>query len=146
MSYPKVSAIPYFHCMLHQRNQKLEMYFRVRALARKMRINATKAEDFFWEKVRNRKLFGLKFNRQFIIAIPIDENYTKYYIADFHCSKLRLIVELDGQIHLRQQEADMIRTDRLCEHGYTVMRFSNEQVLERWDEVEMAIRHFMESC
>ena len=122
--------------MLHQHFNEKEFYFRIRALARKMRKNATPAEDFFWEKVRDRRLFGLKINRQFIIVCQITPTYKKFYIADFHCFAKKLIVELDGQIHLRQQAEDMIRTEHMEAYGYRVIRFTNEQILRCWDEVE----------
>lgn len=119
-------------------NKKL--YLRIRDLARHMRKNATEAEDFFWKKVRNRRLFGLKWHRQFIIQCEIDPDYIKYYIADFHCHEQILIVELDGHIHLKQQDEDLLRTDRLKECGYKVLRFSNEQVLYHWNEVEQILK------
>lgn len=121
--------------MLH-RHQNKKVYLRIRFWARKMRKHPTDAEDFFWEKVRNRRLFGMKWNRQFIIQCRLTPFFIKYYIADYHCHEHKLIVELDGQIHLRQQAYDMLRTDRMTDYGFTVIRFSNEQVLNRWDEVE----------
>lgn len=130
--------------MLHRRTGNRELYLKIRGLAREMRKNPTKAEDFFWEKVRDRRLFGLKWNRQFIIQCPMDSIFTKFYISDFHCHKLKLIIELDGQIHLKQQQEDHIRTEHICEFGFTMMRFTNEQVLNQWDEVENSIRDCME--
>ncbi len=124
--------------MLH-RHDKHQFYLRIRALAREMRKNSTPAEDFFWEKVRDRRLFGLKINRQFIIACELAPDHIKYYIADFHCFEHRLIFELDGQIHLRQQEEDLLRTERMQEHGFTVVRFTNEEILYHWPEVEYKI-------
>jgi len=124
-----------------QGNKKL--YLRIRALAREMRKNPTEAEDFFWEKVRDRRLLGLKWNRQFIIQCQIHPDYIKYYIADFSCYEHMLIVELDGQIHLKQQEEDLLRTDRMKEWGFTVLRFTNDQVLNHWDEVELIIKKYI---
>jgi len=131
--------------MFHRLTGNRELYLKIRGLAREMRKKSTKAEDCFWEKVHDRRLFGLKWNRQFIIQCPIDPDFTKYYIADFHCHELKLVVELDGQIHLKQQEDDLIRTERLCELGFRVIRFSNEQVLNHWDAVEDCIREYMQS-
>ena len=125
-------------------NNQRKIYFHIRALAREMRKHSTPAEDFFWEQVRDRKLFGLKWNRQFIIECPLEMNNLKYYIADFHCHLLKLVVELDGQIHRKQQEQDLIRTEQLIERGFTVLRFENEMILEHWDEVEKRILEFME--
>ena len=125
--------------MLHQHSNR-ELYLRIRDLARHMRKNQTEAEDFFWEKVRDRRLFGLKWNRQFIIQCRLDSGITKYYIPDFHCYKYKFIAELDGHIHLKQQSEDLLRTERLNEYGFTVVRFSNDQVLNHWEEVEECIR------
>ncbi|MEP6793264.1 MAG: endonuclease domain-containing protein [Saprospiraceae bacterium] len=125
--------------MLHQHSNRI-LYLKIRALARKMRKYQTPAEDFFWEKVRDRRLFGLKWNRQFIIQCQIDPFCTKYYITDFHCHQYKLIVELDGNIHLKQIEQDLIRTERMNEYGFTVLRFSNTQVLNHWVEVEQIIK------
>jgi|WetSurMetagenome_2_1015567.scaffolds.fasta_scaffold272663_2 very-short-patch-repair endonuclease len=128
----------------HQLNQR-KIYFRIRVLAREMRKNSTPAEDFFWQRVRDRKLFGLKWNRQFIIVCPLEMNSIKYYIADFHCHQLKLVVELDGQIHLKQKEQDLLRTEQLIENGFTVLRFENKVVLEHWEDVEKIIKEYMDN-
>ncbi len=130
--------------MLHQHKKQRDLYLKIRGFARKMRKDATAAEDFFWEKVRDRRLFGLKMNRQFIIACHISKDCTKYYIADFHCHAHRLIFELDGYIHLTQQEKDQIRTERIGDLGYSVLRISNERILKHWDEVEREIWEFIQ--
>jgi len=125
---------------LHEINKH---YHKVRLFARKMRRNPTAAEVFFWEKVRDRKLFGTKWNRQFIIECQIDSTQTKYYIADFNCHQHKLMVELDGQIHLKQLEEDLIRTENMNQFGYTLLRFTNEQVLYHWDEVEEILSRYI---
>ena len=130
--------------MLHRKRNKVEFYLRIRALAREMRKNQTPAEEIFWEKVRDRRLFGLKWNRQYVLICPRENNYEKFYIPDFHCHKLKLIVELDGQIHLKQITEDHLRTEEISRTGYAVIRFSNEKVLNQWDEVAKTILEFME--
>ena len=128
--------------MLHQHGNR-GYYLKIRALAREMRKHPTAAEDFFWEKVRDRRLFGLKWNRQFIIQCQVTPEFTKYYIADYHCHEFKLIVELDGQIHLRMSDDDLLRTERMSEYGFTVLRFTNEQVLNNWAEVEQIIKDYI---
>lgn len=120
----------------------MSLYLKVRELARQLRKHATQAEEFFWQKARNRQLFGLKFQRQYIIAYPFDATFTKFYIADFYCEELKLIIELDGQIHLKLQEQDLIRTDQMIQRGYQVLRFTNDDVLNNWDYVERMIGSF----
>lgn len=51
------------------------------------------------------------------------------------CFEKKLIVEIDGGIHKFQVEHDRIREDTLVEMSYSLIRFSNEDVLKNWDEV-----------
>ncbi|MDI6739097.1 MAG: DUF559 domain-containing protein, partial [Candidatus Edwardsbacteria bacterium] len=95
-------------------------------LARKMRREMTYAERCFWNAVRGRKLFGLKFRRQQII---------EGFIADFYCHELRLIVEIDGGIHETQKHYDMLRTGIIANNDIAVMRFENDDVVNRFDVV-----------
>jgi very-short-patch-repair endonuclease/nicotinamide riboside kinase len=111
---------------------KTMKYAQILEYARSLRKNQTKAEAVFWEQVRNRRFNGLKFTRQFIIEYENDQ----YFIADFHCHELKLIVELDGGIHKSQIEYDLIREDILLELGYELIRFQNEEVLKDWTMVE----------
>lgn len=87
--------------------------------ARELRCESTQAEESLWDALRGRRLDGLKFRRQH----PIGR-----YIADFCCVERRLIIELDGGIHLTQQEQDAERTVELERLGYLVMRYSNERI------------------
>jgi very-short-patch-repair endonuclease len=104
-----------------------------------MRQNSTAAEKAFWNKARNRKLFGLKWNRQFVIECQRDLLFKKYYIADLHCHALKLVVEIDGEIHNNQKSEDLVRTDELKSFGFKVVRFSNDQIINNWEEVEKVI-------
>src|SRR5688572_32523243 len=58
--------------------------------ARQLGQSQTLAEELTWNLLRDRKAFGLKFRRQ----QPLGG-----YIVDFYCHKLRLIIELDGEVH-----------------------------------------------
>ena len=57
------------------------------------------------------------------------------FILDFYCPAYKLAIEVDGKIHENQIEYDRSRTNKLAEHGYTVLRFSNEQVMNHLPEV-----------
>jgi very-short-patch-repair endonuclease len=94
--------------------------------ARNLRQNLTPAEQILWQHLRNRKLHGLKFRRQH----PIGR-----FIVDFYCPESRLIVELDGEIHDRQFEYDTARTEQLQAYGDRVLRFQNQEVLDRLSSV-----------
>ena len=115
-------------------------YQKILAFARILRKNQTKAEKFFWDKVRNRKLFGFKFRRQHIIQHANTQGNKSFFITDFYCDEKRLIIEIDGEIHLQQKEYDEIREEILREMGYNVIRFENDQVLKNWESVEVMLR------
>jgi 5-methyltetrahydrofolate--homocysteine methyltransferase len=92
------------------------------------RCNPTQAEDVLWNLVKTKQLEGFKFRRQHIIG---------NYIADLVCLKRRLIVEIDGLPHqLPQNEvSDEARTLWLGMKGFKVIRFKNEEVLNKQEEV-----------
>ena len=94
--------------------------------ARMLRKNQTDAERALWHRLRNRRLLGGKFRRQ----VPI-----KGYVADFAALEIKLIIELDGSQHIDNKEADEIRTGFLQREGYKVIRFWNNDVLLRLDDV-----------
>ena len=53
------------------------------------------------------------------------------YIVDFVSKQDGLIVEVDGGYHaeLKQQEADVMREEKLEKMGFRILRFTNEEVL-----------------
>ena len=118
-------------------------YFKTLQYARDHRKNPTEAEKFFWEKVRGRKLFGLKINRQFLIEYKEIMGNKLYYIADFHNFEHKLIIEVDGGIHLLQKEYDQEREENIRAVGFNILRFTNEEVLSRWDEVKRRIADYL---
>src|SRR5690606_15335291 len=106
------------------------------ARAKEMRKNPTKAEAKLWEELRNRNLDS-KFRRQH----PISK-----YIVDFVCLERELIIEVDGDIHQYQLGKDAERQLLLEQKkGYTVIRFSNDEVLHNIDEVLSKIEEKLNS-
>ncbi|MBI3677485.1 MAG: endonuclease domain-containing protein [Proteobacteria bacterium] len=89
-----------------------------RARGRQMRHEPVAVEKLFWSEVRDRKLGGYKFKRQFLIG---------NYIVDFVCVREKLVVELDGPQHANTVEYDKARDAFLWHEGYRVMRFSNSE-------------------
>ncbi len=96
-------------------------------LARELRKDQTKSEKLFWEKLRNRKFAGLKFNRQHPIYY-FKDGQKKFFIADFFCSELKLVIELDGKIHEKQKDYDEAREDVLKTKKLLIIRFKNEEI------------------
>jgi very-short-patch-repair endonuclease len=102
----------------------------VQKRAKELRQCMTPAEQILWERLRDGRLSGFKFRRQH----PI-----RSYIVDFYCAEARLIIEIDGGIHLEQLESDALRTQELEAQGYQVIRFTNEQVAGNPESVLSAI-------
>lgn len=94
--------------------------------ARRLRREQTDAEGKLWYLLRNRRLAGYKFKRQF----PIGP-----FIADFACAELKLIIEADGGQHADRQSYDERRTRWLESEGWRVLRFWNNEVLENIEGV-----------
>ncbi|MBQ7742377.1 MAG: endonuclease domain-containing protein [Bacteroidaceae bacterium] len=96
-------------------------YELLKPYARENRRNATLAEMVLWEQLRGNAL-GVKFLRQHVIGD---------YIVDFVSKQDGLIVEVDGGYHaeLKQQEADVMREEKLERMGFQILRFTNEEVL-----------------
>src|SRR5579872_4882043 len=95
------------------------------AASRRLRRDATMAEQRLWYRIRSRSTLGMKFVRQ----EPIGP-----YIVDFVCREYRLIIEVDGGQHA-ENERDVVRDHWLHDHGYRVMRFWNNEVLENTEGV-----------
>jgi len=81
----------------------------------------TDAESALWEQLRGKKL-GFKFRRQHPLGI---------FVADFYCHELHLVIEVDGDIHLKKEQSDWDdqRTANLNMMQIEVIRFTNEEVL-----------------
>ncbi len=105
--------------------------------ARELRQKQTKAEEMFWQLVRNRKFLNLKFRRQHQIG---------HYIADFYCDERRLIIEFDGEVHnnLEQRKHDGIRDKFLTSSGFKILRFKNEELFKTPEIVFEKIKEFVE--
>ena len=102
---------------------------RLTGIARKLRKDMTDAERRLWSHLRASQLDGAKFTRQ----LPIGD-----FVVDFACRSARLAVELDGGQHAANA-ADDARTIIIEAHGYRVIRFWNNDVLQNTDGVLTAI-------
>jgi len=108
---------------------------------RELRKNSTKAEKLFWERIRNRRFEGRKFNRQFPIFYNLNGK-DNFFIADFYCHQEKLVIEIDGEIHKNIIEEDKFRTEILNILGYKVLRFKNEEVEQYIDEVLIKLKNY----
>lgn len=90
----------------------------------------TLPEVLLWNQLKSGQI-GFDFNRQFCLG-P--------YIADFYCRKIRLVVEVDGQIHQVRDTADGIRDAWMEANGLYVLRVPAQSVLKKPYSVGQSIR------
>jgi very-short-patch-repair endonuclease len=105
-----------------------------RKISRELRNNPTDAEKKLWNVLKNRKLLNSKFLRQHPIFYQ-SNNQKNFFIADFYCHEIRMIIELDGQIHVKRRDYDQIRTEMLGFKNVIVVRFKNEEIYNNLDTV-----------
>ena len=111
------------------RNLTPEMQERAKELRRAM----TPAEQKLWQAVRGKQL-GVRVRRQ---------HGVERTIFDFYCPACKLVIEVDGDVHKGRVIEDEIRTEYVAQYGYTVIRFSNNEVLNDLDEVLKRIQKKM---
>ena len=111
-------------------------------LAKELRKEETEAEKILWEKLNKNQMLGLQFRRQHPINM---------FIADFYCAKLKLVIEVDGSIHEipEYQDHDIGRSEILNDFGITVIRFTNEQIMNEIDytleQIEITAKQILNS-
>ncbi|MFZ6015958.1 MAG: DUF559 domain-containing protein [Patescibacteria group bacterium] len=106
-------------------------------LARAMRKNPTVAEKKIWDEIlKDGQLDNLRFLRQ----KPLDN-----FIADFYCSGLRLIIEVDGESHDQTKNFDEFRTSASGAHDIKVIRFTNQAVMEKIDAVRDSLTQIVKN-
>ncbi|MBZ9629073.1 endonuclease domain-containing protein [Psychroflexus sp. CAK1W] len=90
--------------------------------AKKLRQNLTEAEKVLWELLRSKETLGHRFRRQH----PFGN-----YILDFYNHELKLCIEIDGEYHFKkeQKEKDDDREDFLNFNEISIIRYTNDQVL-----------------
>lgn len=114
-----------------ERDYKYTGYTKVLTpVAKVLRRRMTKQEKHLWYDFL--KSYPVKFYRQRPIGT---------YIADFYCSKAKLVVEIDGSQHYTEegQKYDENRTIVLNQYGLQVIRFSNYDVDNNFEGVCISI-------
>ena len=86
--------------------------------ARMMRCSPTRSEDRLWRRLSWSKT-GFAFRRQLVIS---------EHIVDVACTKVRLVVEVDGGYHEERAQHDGARDRALNELGWCVVRVTEPQV------------------
>jgi len=106
------------------------MYFRAKPAtletASLLRRRMTHSENLLWEKLKGKQILGLRFRRQH----PIN-----FFIADFYCHEVKIVVEIDGEIHDQREEYDDGRSAEMERFGIKVIRFTNGEVKNSIEKV-----------
>lgn len=106
--------------------------------AQRLRNRGTKAEACLWKyALRAGQMRGYEFRRQRPVLI---------YIADFLCFELKLVIEVDGFSHLWDEtaERDGLKEQALTEAGFTLLRFSDQEMLRDMASVRQQIEWWIE--
>jgi very-short-patch-repair endonuclease len=115
-------------------NNRIRTTANIQQRAKELRKEATRAETILWERLRGRQVGGFKFRRQAPMGV---------FIADFYCAECKLIIEIDGDIHDFQLEADKLRTETMEIFGYCVIRFKNKDVEKN---IESVLNSILKEC
>jgi very-short-patch-repair endonuclease len=101
---------------------------KTKEIRRYLRVNKTKAEQILWNEFSNKQFHGLRMRRQHGVG-P--------FIVDFYHRPTMLVIELDGEIHADQKVRmrDIERQKYLEENGYTVLRFTNDEIYKELPRV-----------
>ena len=83
----------------------------------------TAPELVFWTAIRERKLKGYKFRRQYSV---------ERYVIDFYCTKVRLGIEIDGSSHFNQNQKqyDNLRSEYIHSLGIKILRYTNDEIMK----------------
>ncbi len=102
---------------------------------KELRNNSTPEEILLWLRLKNSQI-GFKFRRQHSIG---------GYIVDFYCPTKKLVVEIDGPIHLKNEsrEYDKVRTEYLKGSDIKVLRFKNLEVNTETEKVVRKIKKYL---
>jgi len=87
-------------------------------VSKDLRKSQTEAEEIIWEKLKSKKLNGLKFRRQ----VPYDT-----FVLDFLYPSKKVILEIDGKIHLKTKIRDQERDEYFIEKGYKILRIKTKK-------------------
>lgn len=106
------------------------------AKTKTLRKRQTPQEVILWSKIRAKRFHGFKFRRQYALG---------KYIVDFVCLEKKLIIELDGWQHKKenQERYDEERTKFLEKLGFRVIRFWNNEINSNIDGVMLEIEKFL---
>jgi very-short-patch-repair endonuclease len=106
----------------------------IKMKAKELRKSLTSSEKILWNYLKKRQQKGAYFRRQHPYGI---------YVLDFFSFEAKLVIEVDGEIHLNQIAYDNERTRYLESSGLTVLRFKNHEIENRIQMVLEEINKYL---
>lgn len=116
----------------------------IKEISRKLRQNMTESENILWGKLRAKRLI-YKFYRQKPIFVFQENSWLdRYIIADFYFPEIKLIIELDWNIHDIDEIylLDLEKEGLLKNRWFNVIRFKNEEIYNNLENVLNQIKSF----
>jgi very-short-patch-repair endonuclease len=106
----------------------------LKSFTRSLRLNMTDAEQYLWQRTRNRQINGVQFYRQKTLLS---------FIVDFYSPRTKLVLELDGSQHFEAEHMyrDQQRDLQWVKAGIKVLRFDGRQALTETEAVLNVIYH-----
>ena len=101
---------------------------RLTAFAKANRKQMSEPAMRIWLQLRAKRFEGIKFYREKVIGDCI---------GDFAANEPKLVIEIDGDTHDADDDADLVRTHYLEDRGYRVQRYSNVDVMQNLEGVLM---------
>ena len=101
--------------------------------ARGMRLSPTRSEEWLWQRLAGSKA-GWAFRRQLVIG---------EHIVDFACTKVRLVVEVEGGSHVGRERHDAARDRRSRPWGGGCCASPSTRssaISMRWSRASLALR------
>jgi cyclase len=106
--------------------------------AKELRNAMTEAEIVLWNHLKS-GIEGFKFRRQHPLGC---------YIVDFYCHQAKLVIEVDGSVHQLEEvkKRDEQKDKDLQNVGFTVIHFTNKEVMTSASDVLKKIQLMIKSC
>ena len=113
---------------------KLPYNLNLKQKAKELRRAGNLSEVLLWNELKKNKMLGYDFTRQQVIG---------NYIVDFHCPKLNLVIEIDGESHDFKGEYDKKRDEFLKSIGLEVLHFKDIDVKKSLNLVVEQIQQYI---
>jgi len=102
----------------------------IKIISRELRKNMTYSENMIWNSLKNKKLW-YKFLRQKPIYLYTEDSWLgRYIIPDFVCLELKLVLEIDWNIHDKKEIylLDIEKEKLLNNKWFKIIRIRNEEI------------------